>query len=804
MIKRIYNTASTVIFLLAYTASVVPLIAQSLLVPSPSSKSLISQGPSLYNPAALAAGETHFSLLHLNMAHQKYAEEPSMEDLLMFAGSDWFGAGINYHFETERPTGYFQLAFNNESIYTGLQTTHRYYNHEWFSSLDLGLQWEFLRHFKIGASTEHLLSNDQNKNAGAGVELAVRPWLSAHSYAPFTFSIRYNTTKISDWSEATPTVFGEWAIASNLKLQGDFDTQNEQWSAGFILFGHPQTGLGFNTHKNSSQISLIYQEKPIAKPMRQLGSYLWLDLNMPITEDVPSTPIWKTSSQIQFEEKIAEIRSIHLNTSCKTVFVTLGRLQTSWAIATEIRSALNQLAKQGVKIVVYLEGIDPINYYVASISKHIAMPPQSHFYLQGFATEVALYKGTLDKLGLEAQFVKHGKYKSFPESFTRDSLSSEFKENLQNLISGLWTNIIDSIALSRNLSKEQIDTWFSHPSLTIENAIKQGWIDTLLYKEEIVPWIVGTDAFASLPLPSHTEKTVWSGRPKIAIVRLEGDIVMGGQNSSGLLSRKAIASDPTINLLQHLRRDPSIKGVLLRVSSGGGSALASDLIRQELLLIQKEGKKVAVSIGGACASGAYYISSLADTIIAEPVSIVGSIGVFGGKVVTRDLWNKIGTRKEIFKTHPYADGESAYRKWTPEEVEAMQEYMDAFYVHFTGLVSADRHMDSAKIAASAEGQVFVGSKALEKGLIDALGGMDDTRNALAHLLHTNIQSLEWNEYSPQEYSAWENLANAFTPNWASSRLASILMQFEETENSFQRFDVWAWNPEAMLLGLSTK
>lgn len=397
------------------------------------------------------------------------------------------------------------------------------------------------------------------------------------------------------------------------------------------------------------------------------------------------------------------------------------------AISMEIKRYVEKLLARGSKVIAYVDDLRPSVILAALSCNRIVVEPSAHFSWRGLGGSSLYYKGLFDKLGVKVEFLRHGAYKSAVEPYTADSMSAEARANREELYNDYWSAITTAVAerfarrgVHPDDAKHAIDSLAGVPLLTAKSAVQNGFADTLLYLDQVPSYAL--KQFFDIDVPMARYKTWkpsdkklfledWGWRRHIALLNIDGSI-------DGRMEK---------SVLDALRTLPSsgAEALVLRVSSPGGSALASDKIWAAVKFVREQGIPVVASIGNMGASGGYYIACGAETIIAEPYSIVGSIGIYGGKVDASGLLDKLGLKAETVKTHKYSDAESFNRPWTDEERAALQEYMDDFYDRFVGVVSEAIGKPKAEIdSLYGGGRVFMGWKALEYGLVHKLGGID--------------------------------------------------------------------------------
>lgn len=409
------------------------------------------------------------------------------------------------------------------------------------------------------------------------------------------------------------------------------------------------------------------------------------------------------------------------------VILDFSGYRGSVAISMEIARYVEKMRERGGRVVAYVDDIRPSILVAAMACDRIVVEPSAHFSWRGLGGSTLYYKGLFDKLGVRVEFLKHGAYKSAVEPYTADSMSAEARSNREDLYKDYWealTSIVGARFARRgvdiDVAKRTMDSLAHVPLLTAKGAVKNGFADTLLYLDQVPGYALQT--FFGIEAPFARYKTWkpsdkrlflenWKSRRRIALLNIDGTIDSRMEKS-------------VLDALRSLPKSGA-EALVLRVSSPGGSAIASDKIWAALKFVRKQGMPVVASIGNMGASGGYYIACGADEIIAEPLSIVGSIGIYGGKVDASGLLGKLGVKAETVKTHEYSDAESFFRPWSDVEKAALQEYMDDFYDRFTDVVSQATKVSKATVdSAYGGGRVFMGWKALEYGLVHKLGGID--------------------------------------------------------------------------------
>lgn len=447
------------------------------------------------------------------------------------------------------------------------------------------------------------------------------------------------------------------------------------------------------------------------------------------------------------------------------------------AASSQIRRRIQELNHKGIQTRAYMTQIRPASLYAASATHQIALQPSSLVHFRGLSSEVNHYWGLEQKIGIKPLLMRHGKYKSAVEPFTRDSLSTEARSNLQSLLDDAWKTIQDSIGASRKLTKAHFDSLLQAPPLTSTSAQKSKLVDTLLYIDQLPDWIGSHPqpiSNATIALQNHS----WRKKARIAVVYLEGEIVDGSSGTFQLFQHGKIGGADFNELVESLQVG-HFDAIVLRINSPGGSAQASDVLWHRFQTLGKElNIPIIASIGSMAASGGYYLACAADAIWTEPTSIVGSIGVFGGKVDLSELRSKLGITSSVVKTHPSADAEGMHRGFTMEEEKLLQASMEDFYSRFTLVVQKSRKLNPLQVDSLAEGRVFTGNQAIQNGLADSLGGLQE---AIQDALHR----------SGMDRNAAIHLTQiGFGNQWDISEQS--LLPIEQTS-------LWAWWPGIRLL-----
>jgi len=431
----------------------------------------------------------------------------------------------------------------------------------------------------------------------------------------------------------------------------------------------------------------------------------------------------------------------------KGILIENGLLPSGWATTEEIRNALLKFREGGKFVISYSDYILTQEcYYLATAADKIYINPGSMVEFKGLSSEVMFYKKALEKIGVEVQVTRHGKFKGAVEPFILDKLSEENKTQIKDYAGSLWNQVISDISKSRDIPADKLNLIADNIDGNLASkALETKLVDGLLYRDVLIDTLKvlsGISKDKDLNLVSMNKyikvpetKMMYSVKNKIALVYASGTIVTGKGNDNN------IGGNYYADIIRKVRRDTSVKAIVLRVDSPGGSAIASDIMWRELDLAAKV-KPVVISMGNYAASGGYYISAPGTKIYADPMTISGSIGVFGlipnaGKL----LEEKLGLTTEIVKTNKNSDFPSIYRPMNSYEKELMQMSIEKIYSDFVARVASGRRMSAASVDSIGQGRVWSGTSALRIGLIDEIGGLKDAINGAAKLAGVESYSI---------------------------------------------------------------
>lgn len=519
------------------------------------------------------------------------------------------------------------------------------------------------------------------------------------------------------------------------------------------------------------------------------------------------------TSALSLENMLKAVELAKENENIKGLYVEAGMLSgASPAMLQELRDAIVDFKKDGKFVLSYGDTYTQGAYYVCSAADSVVVNPQGMVDWHGMSMQTMFFKEILDKLGVKVQVFKVGTYKSAVEPFIGTEMSDANREQMEVFTSEIWDEMLADVSESRKISVEELNQVADTVTLLCETSfyLDEKLVDKVAYSDEIPQMICNMmdvddeDDYNTITV--NEMASIASNKPKddsgnvVAVYYAYGDIV--NTPSSGISSEE-IASSVVIRDLEELAEDDDVKAVVLRVNSGGGSAYASEQIWHQVMNIKSK-KPIVVSMGGMAASGGYYISCAADYIFAEPTTLTGSIGIFGMiPEVSELVTEKIGLHSETVKTNKYADFGDLTRPMNEDEKAVMQALVNRGYELFTKRCADGRGMEQDSIKAVAEGRVWTGLHALELGLVDQLGGLDD---AIAEAKkRAEIESCTVKSY-PGTSSFIDKLSGAVGgDSYADAKMKEILGDYYDTFSYMKRMTtergVMAKSPYTYRFGL---
>lgn len=469
------------------------------------------------------------------------------------------------------------------------------------------------------------------------------------------------------------------------------------------------------------------------------NSVMILDLNGTLVERTQEDPLGilsqlfnDDSNTYGLDDILSSIKKAKENEDIKGIYLQANSLGTSYASLQEIRNALLDFKESGKFVIAYADSYTQGLYYLSSAADKVLLNPKGMIEWRGIASTPLFYKDLLQKIGVEMQIFKVGTYKSAVEPFTATEMSPANREQVTTFISSIWSQVTEGVSASRNIPVDSLKAYADRMLMfyPAEESVRCGLADTLVYRNDVRDYLkrlVDIDEDDNLSLLGLGDMiNVRKNVPKdksgniIAVYYASGEIT---DYPGSATSEEGIVGSKVIRDLRKLKDNDDVKAVVLRVNSPGGSAFASEQIWYAVKELKTK-KPVIVSMGDYAASGGYYISCGADTIVAEPTTLTGSIGIFGMVPNVKELTDKIGLSYDVVKTNKYADFGNIMRPFSEGEKALLQMMVAEGYDTFITRCAEGRHTTKEAIEKIAEGRVWTGEAAKELGLVDELGGID--------------------------------------------------------------------------------
>jgi len=513
------------------------------------------------------------------------------------------------------------------------------------------------------------------------------------------------------------------------------------------------------------------------------NSVLHLKFDKPIEDRAPENPFagldFMSGSGPEESISLFDVRRALRNAAeddkIKGIFLDLAGVSVSGTVRSVIAGDLAEFKKSGKFIYAYSETYDQASYQLAAVADSIFLMPMGDLMWNGLSSNPVFLKGMLEKLDIDVKLIRVGKYKSAGEPFIREDLSADNRMQMESYMNDLYANYLNQVALHRGIPADSLRRMADRLDIRSDrDALARGMVHALLHRDEILALLARKTGAKNIEKIKMADLDEYLGSLKeddseaeneIAVVYANGDIT-GGEGDDA-----TIGSDRLSATLRKARLDKDVKAVVLRVNSPGGSALASEVIRRELVLLKKD-KPLVVSMGNVAASGGYWIAANADTLYAEPTTITGSIGVFGLVPEFSGFFaNKTGITFDRVVTGPYADIMSGVRPMRPDEEVIIQGSVNRIYDDFLKLVSAGRKLSIDSVQALAQGRVYTGRQALELGLVDRMGTEEDAIACAARMAKTSDYKIR---RMPTPVDPFEKIMEKITGESAEVRLQQEL------------------------------
>ncbi len=714
--------------------------------PLPSNSVAISDDAlaTFFNPAGLGAGRRGFNLSYLRASESEFGVDDAL-----------FISAANAGFGMEFATGEDGVDFNRYTLSSGSGIGSSLYwgtGYSWVNSDDENYDkltsWSLGLMFRRRYVSAGIIARDLNRPRFHGEKLgrtydfgvAIRP-----STSRVTLSVdarKVEKVKGMDLNFAVEVRPFRWAaLRASVNDDSSFD----------IRFGvnFRQFGLGmYNRFDENQEYQRTVGYMSLSQALhttRHIRRNAFLDVQMGAIE--------KTLKVAKRDKEIAGAM-IKIGGSRYGI----GRLQ-------EMRDAILDFRASGKKVIGYMTNCSTGNYLLASVCDRIVLHPSGEVRLIGLRSEISFYKGVLDKLGIRADLEHIGEYKSASDIFTRKEMSDAHREVQNAILDDLYDQLTQSIAGKRSWTQDDVKRLIDQGPFTGKQALAHGIVDQLAYRDQLKGIAKDLTGKECQLIKAHRYLGIieyehdWEvPLPKIAIIEAEGMMMTGESFTDPFTGTKTMGSATITRAIRNVRKDSSIKAVVLRIDSVGGLVIAADTIWRELIRL-KDVKPLVVSMGDVAGSGGYYIAAPADVIVAGPGTITGSIGVVAGKYSFKGLYDKIGLHKEVLKRGKHADFYTDYGDYPPEEREIIQAQIKEIYEDFISKVAEGRGMTKEAVDQIAKGRIWTGKQAKEIGLVDELGGLNlalSIARKKAGLARRKVQLIRL----PQQ-GAWEQWLEAF-------------------------------------------
>ena len=457
---------------------------------------------------------------------------------------------------------------------------------------------------------------------------------------------------------------------------------------------------------------------------------LEIDLRSPLL-DSPVAPTLFDDSPASVVQIVRALESAKTDDTVKGIFIRGESIGMAPASAEELRLALLNFRESEKFVVTHAQGLNStsiIPYHAISASDEIWLQASTSIATSGLYSQSEFFGGVFEKVDAEPQFFRHGDYKNAVNTYTETGFTETHREATTSYLTSIFDETIANIAADRGVERSELLNALDSAPLSATEALNAQLVDKLGYFEDVKKYVAekaGSEDTVFKPIKDYRPKGHYSA-PKIALIEGQGTILPGTSGGDGIFTANTnIGGETLAEAFDKAAEDKDVKAILFRVSTGGGSAAASDQIMAAVNRAKAAGKPVVVSMGAYAASGGYYVAAPADLIVAMPQTLTGSIGIFGGKIALEDTFAKVGYNIDSIRIGgPYAGAYNVDEPFTPEQSERYAEDILRMYEEFLRIVAEGRGMSVEEVRAVAEGRVWTGQQAIERGLVDRLGGYD--------------------------------------------------------------------------------
>lgn len=470
------------------------------------------------------------------------------------------------------------------------------------------------------------------------------------------------------------------------------------------------------------------------KPVKVASkSVLSLNVSGLIPEYVPPNAInvLLDKRPIVFLDYLHMVNTARRDDRIEGILLNVGPSSLSWAQIQELRNALLKFQESGKWVISFGEIWQDQEYYLASVANESYLAPEGILLVDGLMIRTTFYGDAFEKYGIRVHVEAIGKYKAFADSYRRNGMSEPHRESMEALLQGIENQVVEDIAQSRNLEKAFVEQNLENTLYELNKATELGFIDGTSYKDQMHKMIaekVGIKSPNKVRLIDGGSYLISrpefgrGGSDKVALIYAVGTI-QSGAAQQGMFGGTVIGSDSFIASLKAARENPNVKAIVLRIDSPGGSSLASDVMWREIKRTSEMGKPIIASLGGVAASGGYYMAMACDKIVTQPTTMTGSIGVISMRVDFEKLYENFLVNVDVVKTGSSADFFDPHRGLRPEEVDSLHRRVEVSYKNFVEKAALSRGREYQEFETFAQGRVWVGTDALDHGLVDSFGGI---------------------------------------------------------------------------------
>lgn len=669
-----------------------------------------SVDPTVSGHAAAFVGLPNLSLGFQQFQTNTLGDLRKFSAAYSYAFTDYLSWGVGYNLSQ-------QVGLNNSN-------TH---------SFDTGLLIRPARFLSFGVSVRNLnaptVGNTQINRAYA-LGVGVRP-----------FGERFTLTADTQWDEgdSVQQITGRFGVEAEpldgFLVRGSVDLQGQfTVGAGFYFdtFG-VNYFHGFNSPaKARDAVNLQFTNAHFQNTLRQLNhSFAYLNLSQGVAMDQGgSEDFFAMRGPIGYWQLIEQLKLVRNAPRYQGLVIDVGSLNVGMGTIEELRAAIQSVRDAGKQVIVYLNDGGLKEYYLASAADKVALHPMGSLRLDGMSFVMPYYKNVLDLVGVGVDFIKVGKYKTGMESYTLTEASEGTREEYKSVQDDEFERFKTTLLTRRNLKSSTFDRMVDQTLFSARDAKEIGLVDQVVYRDELGQMAADLIHQPKVEIEDlrrvrvHNES--WEPRNKIGVIYVSGGITEGASSRDFLFGESSAGSASVVEQIFAARQNDQIKGLVLRINSPGGSALASDEIYRALMRYKEETKKpVIVSMADVAASGGYWIAMAGDEIYANPSTITGSIGIYAGKVNFERLYDKLGVKHTVIKTNEKADQNSNHRAYSDAEKQVIQNNLLDFYRVFIDRVSKGRKLDIKQVEEVAQGRIYTGDQALKIKLVDKLGDLSD-------------------------------------------------------------------------------